>query len=82
MGFRIVCFIAVIFVPDTWARLALIVAAGVLPGIAVLAANAVDRRSHTPRALEPGGPEQRKALTKEPEPTVDGEVVDDQPDDR
>lgn len=77
MGFRIVCFLAVVVVPDTWARLALILAAGVLPGIAVLAANAVDRRSHITYAIEPGGPEQRKALTKELNPVVDGEVGDD-----
>lgn len=79
MGFRIACFLAVIVVPDTWARLALIVAAGVLPGIAVLAANAVDRRSHVAKAIEPGEPEARRALTKEPNPTVDGEVVDGPP---
>lgn len=79
MGFRIACFLAIIVVPDTWARLALIAAAGVLPGIAVLAANAVDRRSHATRAVERGEPEPRKALTQQPDATFDGEVVEDPP---
>jgi hypothetical protein len=79
MGFRILCFLAVIVVPDTGARLALIVAAGVLPGIAVLAANAVDRRSHDSKAIERGEPEQRRALPRQA--TVAGDIAED-PDQR
>ena len=75
MGFRIACFLAVIVVPNMWARMALIAAAGVLPGIAVLAANAVDRRSYGSRAVERGEPETRRALTRGE--TVEGDIADD-----
>ena len=40
MGFRTVCFVAAIFVTLTWARVVLIVAALVLPYVAVVMANA------------------------------------------
>jgi hypothetical protein len=40
MGFRTVCFVAAIFVTITWARVVLIVAALVLPYVAVVMANA------------------------------------------
>lgn len=77
MAFRIVCFLAIIVVPGTGPKIGLLVAATLLPGIAVLVANAVDRRSHVPKAFETGAPEPRKALTREPTPVVTGEVVDD-----
>ena len=40
MSFRTVCFVAAIFVTLTWARVVLIVAALVLPYVAVVMANA------------------------------------------
>jgi len=40
MSFRTVCFVAAIFVTITWARVVLIVAALVLPYVAVVMANA------------------------------------------
>ena len=40
MGFRTVCFVAAIFVTITWLRVVLIVAALVLPYVAVVMANA------------------------------------------
>ena len=40
MGFRTVCFVAAIFVTLTWARVLLIIAALVLPYVAVVMANA------------------------------------------
>lgn len=72
MGFRIACFIAVIFVPNNAARLALIAAAAVLPAIAVLIANAVDRRTTPTPPIEAGAPEAHKSLPQ----TASGEVVD------
>ena len=40
MGFRTVCFVAAIFVTITWARIVLVIAALVLPYVAVVMANA------------------------------------------
>ena len=40
MGFRTVCFVAAIFVTITWARVVLVIAALVLPYVAVVMANA------------------------------------------
>ena len=40
MGFRTVCFVGAIFVTITWVRIVLIVAALVLPYVAVVMANA------------------------------------------
>jgi hypothetical protein len=40
MSFRTVCFVAAIFVTLTWARIVLVVAALVLPYVAVVMANA------------------------------------------
>jgi hypothetical protein len=45
MGFRTVCFIAAIFAADGWWRWVLIVAALVLPYVAVVMANAGSSRS-------------------------------------
>ena len=45
MGFRTVCFVAAIFVTITWARVVLIVAALVLPYVAVVMANAGSSKS-------------------------------------
>ena len=40
MGFRTVCFVSAIFVTITWARILLVIAALVLPYVAVVMANA------------------------------------------
>jgi hypothetical protein len=45
MGFRTVCFVAAIFVPTGWLRVVLIVAALVLPYVAVVMANSSDTRA-------------------------------------
>ena len=45
MGFRTVCFVAAIFVTPVWARVVLIIAALVLPYVAVVMANAGSTRS-------------------------------------
>lgn len=76
MGFRILCFLAIVVVPGTAARIALLLAAAVLPALAVMIANAVDRRSHAAAMVEPGAPESRRALPKESSPVVSGEVID------
>ncbi len=77
MGFRIACFIAVIFVPNNVARLGLIAAAAVLPAFAVLIANAVDQRTGKTPPIEAGAPEPHKALPKDASgDIVDGEVID------
>lgn len=44
MGFRVACFVAMIWVPG-WERLILILAAAVLPYVAVIAASQVDHRA-------------------------------------
>lgn len=82
MGFRVACFIAMIFVPTNALRLVLIVAAAVLPAFAVLIANAVEHRSAKLEPIERGEPEQRRALPRESTDIVTGEVVDDPPDHR
>lgn len=51
MGLRVACFIAMLVIPNTPARIALIAMAAFLPGAAVLLANAVDRRQR-PHAHE------------------------------
>ncbi|MDO5498868.1 MAG: DUF3099 domain-containing protein [Propionibacteriaceae bacterium] len=76
MGFRVACFIALIFVPNNAIRLVLII----LPALAVLAANAVEQRAAKLRpseGVERGEPEYRLALPKESTDVVSGEVVDD-----
>lgn len=77
MSFRIACFVAMIFVPNTALRLALILAAALLPAIAVLFANAVEHRTAKLNPVERGEPEYRRALTQESTDVVSGEVVDD-----
>lgn len=76
MSFRVLCFIAMIFAPGP-ARIVLLVAAAVLPAIAVLIANAVDKRTSREDAVEPGAPEHRQALPRDSTDVVHGEVVDD-----
>lgn len=58
MGLRVACFALVGIVPGTWAKLACVAGAVVLPGIAVLLANAVDKRAAVqPRDPEPDRPQ-------------------------
>ena len=45
MGFRTVCFVAAIFVTETWLRVVLIIGALVLPYVAVVMANAGSSKS-------------------------------------
>ena len=45
MGFRTICFVAAIFVTITWARILLVIAALVLPYVAVVMANAGTSKS-------------------------------------
>ncbi|WP_425308617.1 DUF3099 domain-containing protein [Ammonicoccus fulvus] len=77
MGIRILCFLLVIVVPNNAARLALIVAAAVLPAIAVLIANAVEQRTAKLHPVERGEPTYHPALPREATEVVRGEVVDD-----
>lgn len=77
MGFRIACFVALIFVPSNSLRLGLVVAAAVLPAFAVLIANAVDQRTATARPVEQGEPEERRALPRESTDIVSSNVVDE-----
>lgn len=55
MGIRMVCFLLIIVVPGWW-KAVMLAGAVILPAIAVIAANAVDRRAEqpTPRAADPG----------------------------
>lgn len=77
MSFRVACFVAMIFVPNNAFRMFLIAGAAFLPGIAVLFANAVEKRSAKLQPIERGEPEYRRALPKEATEIVTGEVVDD-----
>lgn len=52
MGIRMVCFLLIIVVPGWWKLIAL-VGAVFLPGIAVITANAVDRRGESAIQPEP-----------------------------
>lgn len=61
MGFRVACFIGMIFVPG-WPRWALFGAAVVLPYIAVLVANQANER-RLPASVEHGEPEGAPQLT-------------------
>lgn len=72
MGVRVVCFLAATMTPLPW-NLLLLLAAAVLPTIAVMLANAIDLRR--PPDPDPAEPEARPAL---PDPdTVGGTVVDE-----
>ena len=73
MAVRSACFVDMIFVPGGW-KLVLLVGAALLPGIAVLFANAQDRHVESVAVDEPTSPD-RPAL--ESGEVVEGEVVDD-----
>lgn len=80
MSIRVIAFAAAIFVPNPW-RWVLIAAAAILPGIAVLLANAVDLRTHkgTTESAQPAATAAvRPELEAPPEPVViRGQVVVD-----
>ncbi|WP_460765078.1 DUF3099 domain-containing protein [Mariniluteicoccus flavus] len=73
MSIRIACFIAMAFVGGPW-RWVLLGAAAVLPGIAVLFANAVDRRGERTPVIDEG-PSYHRALEREASPTA-GVIID------
>ncbi len=66
MGVRTVCFVLAIVIPYPPARIALLVAAIVLPWISVVSANGGPRRGSRP--LEVYRPEQHRALGPGPDP--------------
>lgn len=72
MGFRTACFVGMIFVPGVW-KLVLLVGAALLPGIAVLFANAEDRHQSPMNDNRPD-PWTPPAITSGE--VVEGEVVD------
>jgi predicted tellurium resistance membrane protein TerC len=63
MGFRVACFISMLWVPSPW-RWFLLGAAVVLPYIAVIFANQADQRTHTGK-FERGGRELENDHRKE-----------------
>ena len=71
MALRVICFILMIIIDDTVTRIVLIAIAGFVPGMAVLAANAVDRRRQATAPVEQGFPQERPALTDHRTITVD-----------
>lgn len=80
MGFRMACFIGMIFV-DGWIRWALLAFAVFLPYFAVLLANQVDQRT-VASSVEAGAPEDALQLTSGAYETtgtyetIDGEVIE------
>lgn len=72
MGVRVVCFLSATVAPWPW-NLVLLLAAAVLPAMAVMLANAIDLRSQPP--APPADEPVRPALSS-PQ-TVPGHVVDD-----
>lgn len=75
MTLRLVCFIGMIVVPGP-ARFVLLFAALVLPGVAVLLANTVDRRRHRPGDIALDQPIHREALPQQSTDVLDGEVTE------
>lgn len=74
MGFRMACFLGMIFV-DGWLRWALLAFAVFLPYVAVLLANQVDQRT-VASSVEAGAPEGTPQLTAGSHETIDGEVIE------
>ena len=73
MGFRTVCFVAAIFVTITWLRILLVIAALVLPYVAVVMANAGASKSDGFALVN--GPSDAKEL-----PSAPGSDTDSGPD--
>jgi len=74
MAIRTGCFVAMFFVPGLW-KFAMIAGAAVLPGIAVVLANARENRT-APGDLVISDDEPLEALALTPGPVIPGEVVD------
>lgn len=74
MAFRVICFLSGCLAPQPW-NWVLFTAAGVLPSIAVLLANAQDRR--TPPPVDPVPMTETNALALTTGTVVTGEVVHD-----
>ncbi|WP_060930011.1 DUF3099 domain-containing protein [Granulicoccus phenolivorans] len=85
MSIRVVAFAAAIFIPNPW-RWVLIAAAAILPGIAVLLANAVDLRTNkgTTESAQAAAPAAVRPELEAPAETVviRGQVVVDPKPDR
>ncbi len=75
MLIRTACFLGLVLTPGPW-RWSFLVGAAILPTIAVVLANAADRRAVVDDDVEEFA---RPALTDHT--TIPGEVVDDPPDD-
>lgn len=75
MIFRVFCFLIMAFLPGWW-KVAPIVFAAILPGVAVLVGNAVDRRSATGQPLPTVPQEYHKALPMKSTEVLTGEVID------
>jgi len=76
MTIRSVCFVLMFFLPGIWRWISL-AGAAVLPGIAVVLANARDNRTH-PADLRPRDEAEEVALPMlAPGPVIKGTVVDD-----
>lgn len=74
MGVRVVCFLAATVTPLPW-NLLLLVAAAVLPALAVMLANAVDQRSQPPPAPPESEPTRPELTSPQ---TLPGSVADDE----
>lgn len=75
MVIRTTCFCTMFFVPGIW-KIAAIAGAAILPGIAVLLANARDNRTH-PGDLAPQDEEAESLPMLAPGPVIRGEVDDE-----
>lgn len=77
MGFRVACFIGAYFAPGPW-RWVLLGAAAILPGIAVVLANAVDEKriaQATPESPQQGLTAPEPSRPDPSEEIITGEVV-------
>lgn len=77
MSFRIVCFIAMIFVPGVL-RWILLGCAVIIPYLAVVVANAANREQSEPQSFGHPEPEPAPAITEGPEP-IEGTTGEDDP---
>jgi Flp pilus assembly protein TadB len=75
MSLRVVCFVAAVITPSPW-RWILLVGAVFLPSVAVVFANAQQKRKLAGAAPYDAPP--RPQLTDRPGPVVQGEYVSDQ----
>jgi len=78
MGFRVACFVGIIFVSG-WVRWALLAAAVLLPYVAVVIANQADHRTVPTDPLQAGAPSPAPELTIGESDLIHGETDDDLP---